>query len=125
MPTGCRRARTSASAGTSFTPWPWLNPADAAELGVREGDAVAVRSAWGEIEIPVRLSAEMMTRTVAIPQCWGHDKADGLVHARRHPGVNSNYPAGDGAGNIERRSGMSHLSGIRVEIRKADRAAAG
>jgi anaerobic selenocysteine-containing dehydrogenase len=100
------------------TNYAFLNPADAAELGVGEGETVAVRSAYGEIRIPVRISPEIMSRTVAIPQCWGHDKADGLAHARNHPGVNSNYLAGDGAENVEALSGMSHLSGIRVEVRK-------
>ena len=96
----------------------FLIPAVAAELVVGEGEAVTVRSAFGAIKIPVRLSAGIMPRTVAIPQCWGHDKADGLAHARNHPGVNSNYLAGDGVENIEALSGMSHLSGIRVELRK-------
>lgn len=97
----------------------YINPSDAAELGVVNGDRVGVRSAFGAIEVPVRLSDEMMRRTVAIPQCWGHKDADGLAHAQKHPGVNSNYLAGDGRGNIEPLSGMSHLSGIVVEIARA------
>lgn len=79
--------------------------------------SVPTSSTW--LEVPVRLSDEMMRRTVAIPQCWGHKDADGLAHAQRHPGVNSNYLAGDGRGNIEPLSGMSHLSGIVVEIARA------
>jgi len=97
----------------------YINPSDAAELGVVNGDRVGVRSAFGAIEVPVRLSDEMMRRTVAIPQCWGHKDADGLAHAQKHPGVNSNYLAGDGRANIEPLSGMSHLSGIVVEIARA------
>jgi formate dehydrogenase len=100
------------------TNYAFLSPADAAELGVRDGDVVAVRSAYGALRVPVRVSEEMMRRTVAIPQCWGHADADGLSHARRHPGVNSNHLAGDGAENVEKLSGMSHLSGIRVEIER-------
>ena len=60
-----------------------------------------------------------MPRTVAIPQCWGHAKADGLSHASKHPGVNSNLLAGDGLDHIEKLSGMSHLSGILIDVRKA------
>jgi formate dehydrogenase len=59
-----------------------------------------------------------MRRTVAIPQCWGHKNAGGLQHAALHPGVNSNLLAGDGPDNIEKLSGMSHLSGILIEVRK-------
>ena len=58
--------------------------------------------------------------TVAIPQCWGHAKAEGLPHAQKHPGVNVNLLAGDGHDNIEKLSGMSHLSGIPVDVRRAD-----
>jgi formate dehydrogenase len=94
----------------------YLNPGDARQLGVEEGERIEVRSDFGAIEIPVRISTDMMPRTVAIPQCWGHAKADGLAHAQRHPGVNSNYLAGDGPANIEALSGMSHLSGIFVRL---------
>ena len=101
------------------TNYAWLSVEDAADIGVMAGDEVSVRSSFGSIRIPVKISDEMMPRTVAIPQCWGHNKAEGLQHARAHPGVNSNYLAGDGADNIEALSGMSHLSGIFVEIQRA------
>ena len=65
-------------------------------------------------------SSELMLRSIAIPQCWGHDEADGLRHAQKHPGVNVNLLAGDGPENIERLSGMSHLSGILVHVRKPE-----
>ncbi len=97
----------------------YISREDARELEVSTGDTVAVRSAFGSIRIPVKVSDEMMPRTVAIPQCWGHADADGLSHAQRHPGVNSNLLAGDGPDNIEKLSGMSHLSGIFVEIEGA------
>jgi anaerobic selenocysteine-containing dehydrogenase len=101
------------------TNYAYVSPQDAEELGVRDGDVVEVTSGFGRIEIPVRVTDEMMPRTMAIPQCWGHGKAKGLRHAVKHPGVNSNYLAGDGAGNIEGLSGMSHLSGIVVAVKAA------
>jgi formate dehydrogenase len=101
------------------TNYAYISEIDARSLGVQSGDSVIVRSEFGSIQIPVKVSDEMMPRTVAIPQCWGHKSADGLSHAIRHPGVNSNYLAGDGAQNIEKLSGMSHLSGIFVEIEPA------
>jgi anaerobic selenocysteine-containing dehydrogenase len=100
------------------TNYAYINSRDADELGVSDGDVIMVRSAFGRIRIPARISDDMMPRTVAIPQCWGHKEADGLRHARDHPGVNSNYLAGDGPDNIEALSGMSHLSGIFVEIER-------
>ena len=102
------------------TNYAYINPEDAAELGLRTGETVAVKSAFGAVEVPVKLSDEMMRRTVAIPQCWGHKNADGLKHAQRHPGINSNYLAGDGAENVEALSGMSHLSGIVIALSKVE-----
>ena len=102
------------------TNYAYISPADAARLGVRNDELVRVTSAFGVIEIPARVSDEMMPLTVAIPQCWGHADADGLPHAKRNPGVNSNLLAGDGPANIEALSGMSHLSGILVGVERRD-----
>ncbi|MCR9096200.1 MAG: molybdopterin-dependent oxidoreductase [bacterium] len=101
------------------TNYAYLNPEDASRIGVSNGDDVDVRSDHGRIRIPVRVSDEMMPRTVAIPQCWGHAKADGLSHAAKHPGVNSNLLAGDGLEHVEALSGMSHLSGILIDVTRA------
>jgi anaerobic selenocysteine-containing dehydrogenase len=118
-----RRMNTSSSNSQALvrerTNYAWLSPEDAARIGVASGDLVEVESVHGRIRIPVRVSDEMMARVVAIPQCWGHAKAEGLRHARSHPGVNSNLLAGDGPEHVEPLSGMSHLSGILVEVRRA------
>ncbi len=100
------------------TNYVYLCSEDASKLGVGNGEILEVESAFGCIEIPARVTDELMPRTIAIPQCWGHGKADGLRHAQKHPGVNSNLLAGDGAENVERLSGMSHQSGILVDVRK-------
>jgi formate dehydrogenase len=108
----------SASLVRETTNYVYMHPDDALQLGVKNDDIVQIESAFGRIEIPTRVTDEMMPRTIAIPPCWGHAKADGLRHAQKHPGVNSNLLAGDGPENIERLSGMSHLSGILVDVRK-------
>ncbi len=118
-----RRLNSSSSNSETLvrdkTNYAYLSPGDAERIGVGNDDLVEVVSRFGKIEIPVRVTGEMMDRTVAIPQCWGHRDADGLSHARTHPGVNSNLLAGDGPDTIETLSGMSHLSGILVDIRSA------
>lgn len=101
-----------------ITNYVYMHPEDALQLAVGNDDIVEIESAFGRIEIATRVSDEMMPRTIAIPPCWGHAKAAGLRHAQKHPGVNSNLLAGDGPENIESLSGMSHLSGILVDIRK-------
>jgi formate dehydrogenase len=124
-----KRLNTSSSNSTALvreeTNYAYLSLEDARRLGVADGDLVEVTSQHGRVQIPARPTDEMMPLTLAIPQCWGHAKAEGLPHARLHPGVNSNWLAGDGPGNIERLSGMSHLSGIVVDVRKVDAPAAG
>jgi anaerobic selenocysteine-containing dehydrogenase len=100
------------------TNYAYLSVEDAGRIGVQNGDLIEVESDFGKIEIPVRVTAEMMARTMAIPQCWGHKNSRGLLHAAKHPGVNSNLLAGDGPDNIEKLSGMSHLSGILVDVRR-------
>jgi formate dehydrogenase len=105
------------------TNYAYISPEDAARLGVAEMDYVDVSSRVDNITIQVRISDEMMPGVVAIPQCWGHEKADGLPHAQRHPGVNSNFLAGDGYDSVEKLSGMAHLSGIVVDMARSDRIA--
>ncbi len=102
------------------TNYAYLCPEDASKLGVSNGEILEVESAFGRIEIPARLTDALMPRTIAIPQCWGHGKADGLPHAQKHPGVNSNLLSGDGSANVEALSGMSHQSGILVDVRKLE-----
>lgn len=120
-----RRMNTSSSNSPELvresTNYAYLSAQDAERIGVANDDTVEIESKFGKLEIPIRVTDEMMPRTVAIPQCWGHKKAKGLKHAADHPGVNSNLLAGDGPGNIEKLSGMSHLSGILIDIRKAAR----
>jgi formate dehydrogenase len=117
-----KRMNTSSSNSPELvretTNFAYLSIEDAERIGVVNDDVVEVSSQFGQIEIPVRVTAEMMPRTIAIPQCWGHKNARGLQHAAEHPGVNSNLLAGDGPGNIEKLSGMSHLSGILIDVRK-------
>jgi formate dehydrogenase len=106
------------------TNYAYMNVEDAARLGITELEYVDVTSEHGSITLPAKVTDEMMLGTVAIPQCWGHKDADGLRHAQKHPGVNSNFLAGDGRDNIEKLSGMSHLSCILVDIKKSARIAA-
>ncbi len=103
------------------TNYAYLSPDDAERLGLADMDYVDVTSSVDTITIPVKVTDEMMPGVLAIPQCWGHQKADGLPHAQRHPGVNSNFLAADGYAHVEKLSGMAHLSGIPVDVTRSDR----
>jgi len=97
----------------------YMNPADAGELGLRTGDTAEVASPCGRVTVPVKVTEDIMPRVVALPHGWGHLPADGLRTARAHPGVNANLLTPDGPCNCERLSGMSHMTGIVVNLRKA------
>ncbi len=94
----------------------YMHPDDAAPLGLAEGDAAEVRSATGVVQAPIKYSSDLMPGTVALPHGWGHGNADGLTIAKRTCGVNANVLSADGAHATERFAGMSHLTGILVDV---------
>jgi anaerobic selenocysteine-containing dehydrogenase len=92
-----------------------VSHADAARLGLRNGDKARVTSRVGAVVAPVEVTAEMMPGVVSLPHGWGHD-VDGvqLSVARRHAGVNSNVLT-DGEA-LDAPSGNAVLNGIPVEV---------
>jgi len=97
----------------------YVHPADAARIGVADGQLADVSTAVATIRLPVKLLADLMPGTVALPHGWGHQHATGLSIASRTWGVNVNLLAADGPGGIERVSGMAHLTGFPVTVRPA------
>ncbi|MDQ3728184.1 MAG: molybdopterin oxidoreductase family protein [Actinomycetota bacterium] len=95
-----------------------VNPLDAERLGISDGGRARVRSAAGEIEVPVEVSDEMMPGVVSVPHGWGHD-VDGvrMAVASGHPGVNSNLLADESG--VDAPSGNAVLNGIPVELEPA------
>jgi formate dehydrogenase len=98
----------------------YMHPDDAAGKGIGEGDRAIVRSLEGEwLEVPCRLTSDMMRGVVALPHGWGHRYAAGWRGANKRPGVNVNRLATDSVWKIEPIAGMSWLNGIPVHVRKA------
>ncbi|MBP6382877.1 MAG: molybdopterin-dependent oxidoreductase, partial [Pseudomonadales bacterium] len=102
--------------GRRHTNYLYMNPGDAARLGLGEGAPARVESAAGAVEVPVALSADLMPGAVALPHGWGHQAATGLLVASRTRGVNANILAADGPDAIEPLSGMAQFNGILVRI---------
>jgi anaerobic selenocysteine-containing dehydrogenase len=96
----------------------YIHPEDALELGLTENELADVTSDTGSVRLPVRLSSDLLRKTVALPHGWGHQQS-GLRVARKTRGVNVNILAASGKANIDPISGMSQLTGISVEITKA------
>jgi len=65
-----------------------MNPADAARLGIADGDVTRVTSRVGTIELPAEVTDTVMPGVVSIPHGWGHDlRGVRLKVAAEHAGA--------------------------------------
>lgn len=92
-----------------------LHPDNAADLGLRDGDAAIVRSRVGEVTAPVEVTDSVMPGVVSLPHGWGHGKKGARMGvAAEHAGVNSNVLTDPSV--IDPLSGNAVLNGIPVEV---------
>lgn len=94
----------------------YIHPVDAEKIGLADGELADVSSRTATLRVPVKLLSDLMQGTVALPHGWGHQHATGLSVASRTSGVNVNLLMADGPDEIERVSGMAHLTGIPVDV---------
>ncbi len=97
----------------------YVHPDDADRLGLAEGDLADVATDVATVRLPVKLLADLMPGTVALPHGWGHQHATGLAVASRTRGVNVNLLAASGPDHVDPASGMSHLTGLPVDVTPA------
>jgi anaerobic selenocysteine-containing dehydrogenase len=68
-----------------------MNPSDAADRDLRQGQAAVVNSRVGTIILPVELSDDIMRGVVSIPHGWGHNReGNRLTVAQQHAGASIN-----------------------------------
>jgi anaerobic selenocysteine-containing dehydrogenase len=91
---------------------------DAAARQIGEGDTVAVRSPYGQIALPVTLTADIVPGTIAVPHGWGHKGTGGWKLANRAGGVNVNLLMSSDPADVEALAGMSWLTGVPVEVER-------
>ncbi len=92
-----------------------VNPVDADRHGIEEGEPIRITSAHGTIEIPAKLTDEIVAGTVAVPHGWGHQRGGWSV-ARAAGGANVNALSSSEPEDLEKLAGMSHLNGIPIRI---------
>ncbi|MDZ5623250.1 molybdopterin-dependent oxidoreductase [Nocardioides sp. HM23] len=98
--------------------WAMVHPKDAADIGLSDGELVRVRTAKGSIEVPARVTDEVVQGCIAVPHGWGHlDGGWQIANAAGGANVNEVLPAE--AADLERASGMAHLNGVPVRIEAA------
>ena len=94
-----------------------MHPADAAALGLAEGDGVRLTTRHGAIELPVALTEDLKPGVVAVPHGWGHKGTGGWRRANaaaRGGGVNVNLLMSSEPEDLERLAGMAVLNGVPV-----------
>ena len=96
-----------------------MHATDAADRGIADGDDIWVRSPYGKIELPVRLTEDIVVGTVAIPHGWGHNGKGGWRLANGVGGVNVNELTSNDPDDVESLSGMAWLSGVPIEVERA------
>jgi anaerobic selenocysteine-containing dehydrogenase len=95
-----------------------IHPEDAERLGVRDGAAVRVKGAGGEVTAPAEVTDGVRPGVVSLPHGWGHDRpGTRLSHAAADPGVNVNQLL-DGT-LLDPLSGNAVLNGVPVEVAAA------
>ncbi|WP_250303216.1 molybdopterin oxidoreductase family protein [Streptomyces sp. NBC_01387] len=95
-----------------------IAPQDAARLGLTDGDRARVRSAGGELDVPVEVTDAVRAGVVSLPHGWGHDrKGTRTAVAAARPGVNVNQLL-DGS-LIDPLSGTAVLNGFPVEVERS------
>ncbi|MDQ0911862.1 anaerobic selenocysteine-containing dehydrogenase [Streptomyces canus] len=92
-----------------------IHPEDAERLGLKDGAAVRVKGAGGEVVTEAEVTDGVRPGVVSLPHGWGHDRpGTRLSHALKDPGVNVNQLL-DGS-LLDPLSGNAVLNGVPVKL---------
>lgn len=98
-----------------------INPVDAGQAGLHDGERVRIVSPYGWIETEVLITDEIDAGIIAVPQGWGH--RGGWRLANSVPGANVNVLTSSRPEDLEALAGMAVLNGVPVRVERADQAA--
>ncbi|MFF0083029.1 molybdopterin oxidoreductase family protein [Streptomyces canus] len=92
-----------------------IHPEDAERLGLKDGAAVRVKGAGGEVVTEAEVTDGVRPGVVSLPHGWGHNRpGTRLNHALKDPGVNVNQLL-DGS-LLDPLSGNAVLNGIPIKL---------
>jgi len=94
-----------------------MHPDDATALGLTSGQDAVVTSRTGAITLPVRVTDEMISGTVAVPHGWGH--RGGWTTAIAAGGDISNRLTASAVDELEPIIGHAILNGVPVRVTAA------
>ena len=104
-----------ASGGTNYC---YMNPEDAKQLGIEDSEVVRVSTRIGHIDIPAKLTHDLMRGVVWIPHGWGRTVETVPEMAVEKRGVNVNLITDDDWRKLETLGGMVLLDGIKVGLER-------
>lgn len=96
----------------------YINVEDAREMGIEDYQMIRVASRIGSIEIPAKITPDLLKGVIRIPHGWGRTIQEVPKIAREKRGVNVNVITDDNWKNLETFAGMVLLDGIPVRIEK-------
>jgi anaerobic selenocysteine-containing dehydrogenase len=92
-----------------------VNPVDAERLGIATGSRARLSTHIAAIEVPIKVSDEIMPGVVSLPHGWGHAVADTQLRvANAHPGANANSIIDESQLDVP--SASTILNGVPVEL---------
>jgi anaerobic selenocysteine-containing dehydrogenase len=95
-----------------------LNPDDAADLGIADGDPVTVTSAAGTVTAPAEVLPALRRGVVSLPHGWGHEAPDARMKvAASVAGVSANTLTDDRV--VDPLSGNAVFNGVPVTLSRA------
>lgn len=97
----------------------WMNPVDAAQRFMGEGDTVSVSNAHGLINAEVRLDPTLREGVVAMSHGWGNARTPRLRVGQATPGVNVNRLLPVGPDSFDPISNQAFMTGIPVVVEHA------
>jgi anaerobic selenocysteine-containing dehydrogenase len=89
---------------------------DAAAANIVDGDRVRIASPYGEIELPVIVTKDIVAGVVAVPHGWGHKGTGGWQVANGAGGANVNELMSSAPEDLEKLAGMARLTGVPVRV---------
>ncbi|WP_250282317.1 molybdopterin-dependent oxidoreductase [Frankia sp. CiP1_Cm_nod2] len=100
-----------------------MHPDDAGSRGLSDGTAVRVGSRWGEIEVLLEVTDEVMQGSVGLNQHWGHKGGWRVAVAAGGARYNDLVP--NGTETLDAISGNAWINGIGVEVTSVETVSVG
>ena len=97
-----------------------IHPADAEARGIVADSLVSVTSNAGQIQLPVKITDDIMTGVVCMPHLWGHGRKNTRQQvANANPGVSMNDITDVSV--IDELTGNAIVNGVPVKVTAIDK----